>query len=94
MTSKTRSLPLPLALQLELTLATPPTQVAQQTRATRPGDDDWRLDEATRCIGQRGVAIARALLAEGASGSGATGEDRGGRRIDPDLESGRAGRAA
>jgi len=30
-------------------------------------DDDWRLDEATRTAGRRGVAAARAALARSAA---------------------------
>jgi hypothetical protein len=86
MTSNPR--PLPHALQLELTLPAPPT------RATPPRDDDWRLDEATRRIGRRGVAAARAVLAGGDADRAARGEGSGRGFADPGVDAGRTGRAA
>ena len=32
-----------------------------------PVEDDWRIDDATRAIGRRGLARARAALAEATS---------------------------
>jgi hypothetical protein len=73
-------------IQPELPLATPPARAAQQV------DVDWRLDERTRCVGRRGVAAARALLAgvnerTVDSNAGQRGQDTG-------AAPGQAGRAA
>jgi hypothetical protein len=47
-------------LQLPLTGA---AELPEQPAEARP-TAEWRLDERTRLIGRRGVAAARALLAE------------------------------
>ena len=64
--------------QPELPLHQPP--VAGEARR----DEDWRLDEETRQIGLRGVALARARLVR----SDTTGQ------ADPRRGRGRTGRAA
>jgi hypothetical protein len=92
MTSNPR--PLPLALQLELTLPASPTRTTPPTRVIPPRDDDWRLDEATRRIGRQGVAAARALLAGSDSDHGSRGDGPGTGRLEVGMDAGRAGRAA